>query len=143
MIKKIIELLKKYETFIKYIFVAGISFVIDICLFTLFNSILNFKSKIIIATIIARVISSFINYLLNNGVVFKSDENKLKTAIKYYILVVIQMCISALLVDNLYKIIKVDATFIKIPVELILFICNYLIQKLLIFKRGNNGKSKK
>jgi len=142
MINKIKELLKKYETFIKYLFVAGISFIIDICLFTLFNNILNFQAKIIIATIIARIISSFINYLLNNGIVFKSDEKKIKTLVKYYILVVIQMFVSAFLVDNLFKVIKIDATFIKIPVELILFICNYLIQKLLIFKRGNNGKDK-
>ena len=142
MINRIKELLKKYETFIKYVFVAGISFVIDICLFTLFNNILKFDTKIVIATILARIISSFINYLLNRDKVFKSDENKIKTAIKYYMLVVIQMFISALLVDNLYKIIKIDATFIKIPVELILFVCNYLIQKVLIFKRGNNGKSK-
>ena len=137
-----VEKRSKYETFIKYVFVAGISFVIDICLFTLFNNILKIDTKIVIATILARIISSFINYLLNRDKVFKSDENKIKTAIKYYMLVVIQMFISALLVDNLYKIIKIDATFIKIPVELILFVCNYLIQKVLIFKRGNNGKSK-
>lgn len=143
MIKKIKELVKKYETFIKYLFVAGISFIIDIIIFTICNSILKLDKKIIIATIIARIISSFINYLLNNGVVFKSDENKLKTAIKYYILVVIQMFVSAFLVDNLYKLIKIDATFIKIPVELFLFICNYLIQKIFIFKRGKNDNDQK
>lgn len=143
MIKKLKELIKKYETFIKYLFVAGLSFFIDIGIFTIFNYILKFDKKIIIATIIARAISSFINYLLNNGVVFKSDEKKLKTAIKYYILVVIQMFISAFLVDNLYKLIKIDATFIKIPVELFLFICNYLIQKIFIFKRGKNDNNQK
>ena len=94
------------------------------------------------ATIIARIISSFINYLLNRDKVFKSVENKFKTAIKYYILVIVQMFVSAFLVDNLFKLIKIDATFIKIPVELVLFVCNYLIQKILIFKRGNNGKDK-
>ena len=143
MITRFKELIKKYETFIKYLFVAGLSFVIDITIFTIFNYILKFDKKIIIATIIARVISSFINYLLNNGVVFKSDEKKLKTIIKYYILVVIQMFISALLVDNLYKLININATFIKIPVELFLFICNYLIQKIFIFKRGKNDNNQK
>ena len=143
MTKKIKELLKKYETFIKYLFVAGISFAIDITIFTIFNYILNFDKKIIIATIIARVISSFINYLLNNGVVFKSDEKKLKTIVKYYILVVIQMFISAFLVDKLYDLININATFIKISVELFLFICNYLIQKIFIFKRGKNDNNEK
>lgn len=129
-------IIKKYEMFIKYIFVAGISFLIDITLFTVFNTIIKFDKKIIIATILARIISSFINYLLNRDKVFKSSENKINTALKYYVLVIIQMFVSALLVDNLYKIIKINATIIKIPVELFLFICNYIIQKTLIFKNN-------
>lgn len=128
------ELIKKYEMFLKYIFVAGISFLIDITLFAFFNRMLNFSFNIILATILARIISSFINYLMNRDKVFKSTENKLKTAIKYYILVIIQMFISAFLVNNLYGLFKINATIIKVPVELFLFICNYIIQKLFIFK---------
>jgi len=136
MIKKVSELIKKYEMFIKYIFVAGISFVIDIVFFSIFKFI--FVGNIIIATILARIISSFINYLLNKDKVFKSNEKSSKTIIKYYSLVVIQMLVSAFAVDNLYKLLSINATLIKVPVEFILFICNYLIQKILIFKRGKN-----
>jgi len=128
-----IEIIKKYEMFIKYIFVACVSFGIDILFFNIFN--LLFINKIIIATILARIISSFINYLLNRNRVFKSNENKTKTILKYYVLVIVQMLISALVVDNLYKIININVNFIKIPVEFVLFICNYLIQKILIFKK--------
>jgi len=135
MIKKIKELLKKYDIFIKYLFVAGISFIIDILFFNIFNMLF---SKIILATILARIISSFINYLLNRDKVFKSEEKNSKTILKYYLLVVVQMLISAFLVDNLYNILEINATFIKIPVEFFLFVCNYLIQKLFIFKRGKN-----
>ena len=53
------------------------------------------------------------------------------------------MLVSAFVVNNLYKIIHINATFIKVPVEFILFICNYLIQKILIFKRGNNENIKR
>lgn len=136
MIKKVSELIKKYEMFIKYIFVAGISFVIDIVFFSIFKFI--FVGNIIIATILARIISSFINYLLNKDKVFKSNEKSSKTIIKYYALVVIQMLVSAFAVDNLYKLLSINATLIKVPVEFILFVCNYLIQKILIFKRGKN-----
>ena len=141
MIGKIKELLKKYEMFIKYIFVAGISFIIDIVFFSIFKFI--FVGNIIIATILARIISSFINYLLNKDKVFKSNEKNSKTIVKYYILVVVQMLVSAFAVDNLYKLIQINATIIKIPVEFILFVCNYLIQKILIFKRGNHENNKK
>ena len=140
MIEFIKKTYKKYETFLKYIFVAGISFVIDILFFNIFNNLISLS--IIISTICARVISSFINYLLNRDKVFKSDEKKLKTVIKYYILVIIQMSVSAIFVDNLYKLVKINPTIIKIPVEFTLFICNYIIQKVLIFKKGNHEKNK-
>ena len=140
MIEFIKKIYKKYETFLKYIFVAGISFVIDILFFNIFNNLISLS--IIISTICARVISSFINYLLNRDKVFKSDEKKLKTVIKYYILVIIQMSVSAIFVDNLYKLVKINPTIIKIPVEFTLFICNYIIQKVLIFKKGNHEKNK-
>ena len=139
MVNYIFKLIKKYETFLIYIFVAGISFGIDIIFFTVFNKFFN---NIIIATILARIISSFINYILNRDKVFKSTESKIKTIIKYYILVVIQMCISACVVNKLYEIININATLIKVPIEFILFICNYIIQKLLIFNRGKNENNK-
>lgn len=130
---KLKKSVKKFEMFIKYILVAIISFIIDIVFFNIFNIL--FVNKIIISTIFARIISSFINYLLNRDKVFKSNEKNNTTVIKYYTLVIIQMLISAILVDNLYKLINANATLIKVPVEFGLFICNYLIQKLLIFKR--------
>lgn len=125
--------LKKYNIFLKYILVAVISFGIDIFFFNLFNIIIN--NKIVISTILARIISSFLNYLLNRDRVFKSDESKSSTLFKYYTLVVVQMLVSAFIVDNLYKLININATLIKIPVEFIIFICNYFIQKIFIFKK--------
>lgn len=129
------KIILKYSTFLKYLLVSVISFVIDITFFSVFNHL--FVNQIIKNTIFARVISSTINYLLNKKQVFKSEESNIKTIIKYFSLVIIQMLISAFLVDNIYKIFKnINPTFIKIPVEFILFICNYLIQKILIFKKG-------
>ena len=123
--------LKKYIVFLKYISVSIISFLIDILFFNLFIFIIK---SVFYATILARIISSFINYLLNKNAVFQNkDKNKL-AIIKYYMLVVFQMFVSAFVVDKLYSILKINATLIKIPVELLLFICNYFIQKILIFK---------
>lgn len=129
------KIMLKYSTFLKYLLVSVISFVIDITFFSVFNHL--FVNQIIKSTIFARIISSTINYLLNKKQVFKSEESNIKTIIKYFSLVIIQMLISAFLVDNIYKIFKnINPTFIKIPVEFILFICNYLIQKIFIFKKG-------
>lgn len=132
------NVIKKYSVFLKYIISAGISFVIDLTLFTLLNILLkNILSdlSIIIATILARIISSFINYLMNRNGVFKKNTKTIDktTLIKYYILVVIQMCVSASLVFILYKLTNFNETLIKIPVEIVLFMINYFIQKKYIF----------
>lgn len=133
--------INKYQTFLKYLFVAIISFIIDITFFNIFLFIFKTNlNKIIYATICARIISSYINYLLNKNKVFNSKEKYLKTLIKYYSLVVIQMLVSAFLVNNIYNIITINPTLIKIPVEFTIFIVNYLIQKIYIFKRGKNEK---
>ena len=120
--KKMLTIINKYKTFIKYIFSAGISFFIDITLFTIFlfllkNTIRDTSLSILVATISARAISSFINYLINKNRVFETSTDKKvdkRTIIKYYILVVIQACASSVLVGLFHSIINIHPTFIKI-----------------------------
>lgn len=135
---KILNIIKKYIVFIKYIFSAGISFAIDLSLFTVFSFLLKQSignSAIFVATIIARIISSFINYLINRNTVFNNNGSGMDkvTLIKYYTLVVIQMFVSATAVSTLYKAFSIYELFIKIPVEVILFLINYFVQKKFIF----------
>ena len=70
-----------YKLFIKYIFSAISSFILDILLFALFMHILpdDISKKIIVSTICARVISSLYNYLVNAKVVFKKVSGSLKS----------------------------------------------------------------
>ena len=135
----VMKIIKKYETFLKYITVSIISFIIDIAFFNIILYVfINIDNKIIISTIIARIISSLINYLLNKNKVFNSKEKVFNTIIKYYGLVIIQMLISAFMVNFIYSKVSINPTIIKIPVEFIIFICNYLIQKVFIFKKDKN-----
>ena len=133
-----INLIKKYSTFIKYIFSAGTSFILDQGLFRLFLIVLKKSigdTSIFVATILARVISSFYNYLVNRNAVFKTEKKGMdsKTFVKYFLLVVIRMGVSSCFVFIGYKILKIDETFIKIPVDVFLFMINYFIQKKFIF----------
>lgn len=139
MINKIKSLINRYKVFLKYFISAGIAFALDLILFSIFNRLFLFldDKSIIIATIIARVISSFINYLMNRNKVFGTNKAKLtdnKTLTYYYLLVVIQLSISALSVFIIHKFIKIDPTIIKIPVDIVIFIVNYFVQKNIIFK---------
>lgn len=126
------KFIQKYNVLIKYLLVAILSFILDIFLFNIFN---HLWLNIILATILARIISSTFNFLLNRNKVFKSSSKASIALIKYFSLVIIQMLVSAFSVDILAKFILINPTFIKIPVEFILFVCNYLIQKFLIFAK--------
>ncbi len=123
--------MKEYQLILKYLIVALLSFILDITLFNIFHHLLL---NIIIATILARIISSLFNFTLNRNKVFQSSSNSLVALGKYFALVIIQMLVSAFSVSLLARYIAVNPTFIKIPVEFILFVCNYLIQKFLIFE---------
>lgn len=138
---KISAFIKEKQVFIKYIFVAGSSFLLDLGLFTLFSNLLATilqNVSILVSTVFARVISSFFNYVLNRNVVFSSDDKKVMdktTLIKYYALVIVQMLISAALVTVIFNLSGWNKTLIKMPVDVVIFIVNYIIQKKVIFNK--------
>ncbi|MBE6147921.1 MAG: glycosyltransferase [Firmicutes bacterium] len=127
-----------YKLFIKYIFASLSSFVIDILLFALFNKLIPGAYSILIATIIARIISSVYNYLMNANMVFKNKNES--SFIKYVILCVVQMFVSGFASQYLAKVFnKISVVVIKLIVDMFIFVANFIIQRELIFV-GKNEK---
>ena len=121
---------KEIVRIIKYTFSAGSSFVIDIALFTLFNYLIK---NILVSTILARIISSLYNYFINSKYVFKKYNKS--SIIKYYILVIIQMFVSGISVTLLSNLLpSINDSIIKVFVDIIIFIVNYIVQKEVVFK---------
>ncbi len=122
---------------IKYAVSSTASFLTDIILFCILNSFTAFG--VIVSTVIARIASSLVNFILNKKMVFRSGEPLAKTILKYYALAIPVMLISAFGVKGIAMLLSLDSTsiwttFIKIAVDCILFILNYKIQKTWIFK---------
>ena len=120
---------KKGKEIFKFSFSSLISFLID---YSFYSSLLLITHNIIIANIIARIISSICNFSINKKLVFKSSKNIKDEIIKYYSLVIIILILNTI-------ILKILSNFItpyiaKIIVEILLFIINYIIQKKIIFK---------
>ena len=90
-------------------------------------------TEIVIATILARIISATYNFIINSKVVFK-NQNK-NSIIKYFILCILQMFISAFAVSELYKVLNMDSTLIKVIVDTVIFIINFVIQREWVFKK--------
>ena len=113
---------------IKYLFSAGSSFILDNVLFNIFIFFIGpGVISIYICTTLARIISSIYNYFINSRVVFKNKDKK--TIIGYFILVVVQMIVSATLVSLIDKYISIATGIIKLVVDIVIFVVNYIIQK--------------
>ena len=132
------------KKFFLYVFSSLSSFVIDIILFHL--AIMLFEDTfagwyITFATIAARVISAFYNYLINYKVVFKSRASKAVALSKYALLAIIQMSLSAGLVSlAVFLIPNAPETPIKVVVDTLLFFVSYQIQQRLVFSSAKKHR---
>ena len=138
----IVDSIRIYKLFVlefyKFVLSSLSASVIDLFLFTVFCFYLrerfNETDYIVLATIGARIISSIYNYLINFSIVFKSQKNHIYSAIRYFILVIIQMLCSATLTTFLFEILPIHTELIaKLPVDIILFFISYMVQKRFIY----------
>lgn len=132
----IIDSIKIYSVFLKYISSSLLSFGLDILLFSILSILLKGilpAHFIIAATIGARIFSSLFNYTLNRKAVFVSNSKN--TLIKYYSLSVSQMLVSAFSVYTLYTLFGAGEITFKILVDTILFVLSFFIQREWVFKK--------
>lgn len=130
--------LNKYKTAFTYLLSSGLSFVVDIIAFSIILYFIKdrFVNAILLSSYTARAISSVVNYFVNKKYVFKNEKKRnYKAFIEYFLLVIINITISGLLVTKVYNYIHLNATFIKVIIDSIIFVINYFLQKLVIFKK--------
>lgn len=129
-----------YGLILKYLSSSIFSFVVDWGLFTFLIWLLSTVAggwgdvNIYIATAVARIVSSLLNFFLNRTVVFRSRDGLGKTMLRYYILCVIQMLCSAGLV-HLLSLTGCPSAVAKLPVDVLLFCISFRIQRNWVFKK--------
>lgn len=126
------DAIKIYMVIFKYLFSSILSFVIDYALYWLCLSVFGFSALISYA--LARLVSSQVNYHLNKHTVFGGRGGK-GAMLRYYALCVTQGVLGAALVQVLPGILPLSAAVIKIPVDLLLFMLSYFIQRDYVFKK--------
>lgn len=93
---------------------------------------------VFVATIIARVISSIVNYIINRRAVFESSVSVKQSVWKYYILCVVQMIFAAIGVMLMIRIFgngeALEGLVYKPVVDVILFFVSYRIQQRWVFR---------
>lgn len=135
------HIFKKLFRFFKYILSSCLSSVIDLGAFWLLHMLLGGllgDLAVGVCTALARVISSFVNFNVNKALVFGSGGNFGRTMLRYYILCICQLCVSAALVWLLGLLFSTSAswllTILKAVVDTLLFFISYQIQRKWVFK---------
>ncbi|HOB26221.1 MAG TPA: GtrA family protein [Bacilli bacterium] len=123
--------------FIKASISSMISAGIDLGIYTLIAGDSSIYYIILIATIVARIISSLINFIINKKWAFKSNGKTTKELIYFYILFIAKLLASSLLVWSLSNT-NINHTILKALVDIFLFFISYYIQSKYIFKNKNN-----
>ena len=94
--------------------------------------------KVLIATVVARIISSIVNYILNRNAVFESATSVKKSVWKYYLLCFVQMILAAAGVFGLSALFgggeALEGLVYKPIVDVILFLFSYQIQQRWVFR---------
>lgn len=128
-----------YAIFFKFLFSSLSSALVDIVLFTVFCAVFRKVPVVIgyimLSTILARVISAIYNFSVNYRVVFKGKGSKKSAAVKYFILAVFIMLASGGAVSAICSVLPmVPETLIKIPVDCILFLFSFYMQREVVYK---------
>lgn len=130
---------KIYALFGKFIISSLSSSVLDLILFSAFcKAFINISfgafDYIVLATIAARVLSATYNFTINYRTVFKSSSTVTKAIVKYAALAVVIMLLSGFSVDILHSVLPVAELAIKIPVDVLLFLASFWVQREFVYK---------
>lgn len=142
--KKVFELIKKYQDIILYLFFGGLTTVINVVSYAFFAKILGFGT--FFSTIIAWFLSVLVAYLTNRKWVFHS-EAKGVVEISREVISFFSCRIATGVVDWVIMLAFVDGLHfndivIKILANVIVIILNYVASKLVIFAKKDKKKTK-
>lgn len=130
--RPIVDSMRVYAVFARFISISLVSFLIDIAAFAVSFAI---SSNVYTSTYLARSISATLNFLGNKFFVFKSD-NKVRAIFEasgYVTLVVIMATLSAYFVNLVHSETLLNIIATKILVDAALFFVSFLAQKFLLF----------
>lgn len=142
MIKKIIELLKKYKQIILYLIFGVLTTLINIAAYWLFAHPLNLNT--LTSTVLAWLTSVFFAFFTNKLIVF---ESKMQNRFFFELGTFLASRVLTGVLDTAIMIIFVDVLclndmVIKVVSNIIVIILNYVLSKFVVFKKSDKDKSK-
>ena len=144
-------------SFLKFVSASLICMLVDVALFTLLKhwgflaeleistawlrALSRSVEPVLLATVIARVCSASLNFLINKNMVFKIKESK-GAVWRYIVLCIGVMLASGVAVSALHALTGVNSTVIKLFVDFLLFFVNYRVQRAWVFPQKSAALTK-
>ena len=138
---KIKTIYLKYEEIINYLIVGILTTIVSLGTYFLFvNTFLSDKSdlSIQIANVLSWICAVTFAYFTNRIFVFKSksqNKEKIKEFIKFYSSRIASLIMDMVLMYILYSLMHIDDTISKLIVQVFVTIANYILAKILVFKK--------
>lgn len=135
--KKLIDLYKKYEEVIKYLFFGVLTTLVSIVIYWIFTKLFNVNYMI--SNVISWIGSVSFAYITNKLFVFKSKCDNEKDVIieiyQFFKYRLFSLVIDILLMYLFVEIFSVDDMISKLIVQFIVIVLNYLFSKLFVFNK--------
>ena len=133
------EIIKRNREIISYLIIGVLTTIVSLISYYLLTITIlspNNPLELTIANIVSWIISVLFAYITNRKYVFQSkDKNILKEASKFTLSRVTTLIIDILLMFIFVSILHFNYKIIKLLVQIIIIILNYIFSKLLVFKK--------
>lgn len=130
-------LYSKYKEVILYLVFGGLSFIVSICTYALFNVYLGINE--LIANILSWIITVLFAFLTNRIWVFDSPtsgvQDFLKQMAAFFGGRIITLVVEEVIILVFISILGFNSMIVKIVAQIIVILLNYIISKLIIFKK--------
>lgn len=133
------ELIKKYGEIINYLVVGVLTTLVSlgtyyILVYTVFDP--NVALELQITNIISWIVSVTFAYFTNRKYVFKTNKNmSFKEVVKFYLSRVSTLILDMLMMYVLVSLLKFNDKIIKLIVQIIVIVLNYVLSKFIVFKK--------
>lgn len=137
--KMIKKLFLKHRELIMYLIFGFLTTVISVgvywfCVFTFLDATNAFELQV--ANVISWILSVLFAYVTNRKFVFESKNDKIvKEVLSFYSSRVLTLLIDMLLMFVFVSVLKYNDTVVKLFVQVVIVILNYVLSKLLVFKK--------
>jgi glycosyltransferase involved in cell wall biosynthesis len=135
--------------FFRFIAASLIGFLVDYGIYLLLNNVfrlhvpalnqtvgflfIHFVARIGLAAVLARIVSSTLNFLLNRSYVFGNRSHIGASFWRYATVVVVIVALSAWLTSSLHTWFGWNDNLVKMPVDILLFFLSYYVQRRWVF----------